>query len=242
MRDDLQGLEITPQELRYLTNLPVKYERPNITRHFQKKCRLWINKIKGSEGPTALFLGLSLCVVIYLFLGLVINLLAIWFPLPPMPSWILIILSGGLFFYVTKLFLYLVWKHNKKMVNTNMNPSLEVLLKDVDRYNAVIKAIDINDRIEAVGNTEVIIQDRERVTAALEMARIDLVKALKTEKILRENQKFIISNHDLFTDNLTNLTATYVTEKAAEHGKFLNEALQIALEVQDEMRKLQRHR
>ncbi len=242
MRDDLQGLEITPQELRYLTNLPVKYERPNITRHFQKKFRLWINKIQGSEGPTAVFLGLSLCVVIYLFLGLIINLLAIWFPLPPMPSWILIILSGCLFFYVTKLFLYLVWKHNKKMVNTNMNPSLEVLLKDVDRYNAVIKAIDINDRIEAVGNTEVIIQDRERVTAALEMARIDLVRALKTEKILRENQKFIISNHDLFTDNLTNLTATYVTEKATEHGKFLNEALQIALEVQDEMRKLQRHR
>ena len=242
VRDDLQGLEITPQELRSLTNLPVKHERPNITRYLQKKIRQWIGKLQGSEGPTAVFLGLSLCVVIYVFLGLIINLLAVWLPLPPMPSWLLIILSGCSFFYGGKLLIYLLWKHSKKIVNANMTPSLEILLKDVDRYNAVIKAIDINDKIEAVGNTEVVIQNRERVTEALEIARIDLVRALKTEKILRENHRFIISNHDLFTDNLTNLTATYVNEKASEHGKLLNEALQIALEVQDEMRKLQNHR
>jgi hypothetical protein len=31
-----------------------------------------------------------------------------------------------------------------------------------------------------------------------------------------------------------------VTEQASEHGRFLNEALQIALDVQHEMRRLQK--
>ncbi|MDJ0796654.1 MAG: hypothetical protein QNJ51_07410 [Calothrix sp. MO_167.B12] len=242
MRDDLQGLEINPQELRYLTNLPVKYELPKITKSFQKKARQWMIKLKGSEGPTAIFLGLSLCVVTYLFFELIINLLAMWLPLPPIPSWMLLILSACFFFYGTKLLLYLLWKHRQKILNVNMTTSLETLLRDVDRYNAVIKSIDINDQIEAAGNTEVMIQNREKVIEALQMTRIELVRALKTEKILRENKKFIINNSELFTDNLTNLTATYVAEKASEHGRFLNEALRITLEVQDEMKKLQSQR
>jgi hypothetical protein len=239
MRDDLQGLEITPQQLRHLTNLPVKYELPRITRHFQTRARRWLTKFQGSESPTAIFLGLSLCVVTYLFFELIISLLRIWLPLPPIPSWILLILSTGLLVYGGQFLLYLLWKQRKKIVYANMTTSLEILLNDVERYNAVIKAIDINDQIEAAGNQEVVIQDRERVIAALEMARIDLVRALKTEKIFRENKRFIISNSELFTENLTNLTAADLTEKATEHGRLLNEALQIAMEVQNEMRKLQ---
>ncbi len=114
-----------------------------------------------------------------------------------------------------------------------------MLLIDVDRYNAVIKAIDINDQIEAAGNLGVTIKERSKVIEALQLTKADLIRALKTERILRENRKFIISNSELFMNNLATLTAMQVPEQASEHGKLLNEALQIALDVQHEMRRLQ---
>jgi hypothetical protein len=123
-----------------------------------------------------------------------------------------------------------------------MTSSLQVLLTDVERYNGVIKAIDINDQIEAAGNPDVAIQQRERVIEALNMTRLDLVRALKTERILRENKNFILGNTDLFTNNLATLTSMQVTEQATENGRLLNEALQIALDIQYEMRKLQNER
>jgi hypothetical protein len=103
----------------------------------------------------------------------------------------------------------------------------------------VIKAIDINDQIEDAGNLGVGIQEREKVLAALELTRNDLIRALKTERILRENKSFIITNSDLFANNLAALASMQITEEATEHGKLLNEALQISLDVQLEMKKLQ---
>ncbi|MDV2992929.1 MAG: hypothetical protein N4J56_002583 [Chroococcidiopsis sp. SAG 2025] len=118
------------------------------------------------------------------------------------------------------------------------NVSLVKLLDDIDRYNDVIKSIYINDQIEEAGNPEVGIKDREKVVEALQLTRIDLVRALKTEKILRENKRFIARNPELFANNLTALTALQVSDRASEHGRLLNEALQIAVSAQAEMRKL----
>jgi hypothetical protein len=123
-----------------------------------------------------------------------------------------------------------------------MTNCLKVLLNDVERYNAVIKAIDINDQIEEAGNPEVGIKHRERVIEALNFTKLDLVRALKTERILRENKNFLLTNSDLFANNLASLTSIQVTEQATEHDQLLNEALQIALDVQYEMRRLQNQR
>jgi hypothetical protein len=120
-----------------------------------------------------------------------------------------------------------------------MTNSLRILLNDVERYNSVIKAIDINDQIEDVGNLGVGIQEREKVLEALELTRNDLIRALKTERILRENKHFIITNSNLFTNNLATLASMQVSEEATEHGRILNEALQISLDVQEEMKRLQ---
>jgi xanthine dehydrogenase iron-sulfur cluster and FAD-binding subunit A len=134
---------------------------------------------------------------------------------------------------------YLLWKTKAKFLKKNITNSLRSLLNDVERYNAIIKAININDQIESAGNPEVCIQQREKVIQALNMTKLDLVRALKTEKILRENKNFILTNSDLFANNLAALAAIKVTEEATEHDRLLNEALQIALDVQSEMRRLQ---
>jgi hypothetical protein len=70
----------------------------------------------------------------------------------------------------------------------------------------------------------------------------DIIRALKIERILRENAKFIKLNTQLFESNLMALTALQVSDQASEHGRFLKEALQIVVDVQEEMRKLQSQR
>ncbi|MEH2391605.1 MAG: hypothetical protein V7K21_07955 [Nostoc sp.] len=236
MRDDLQGLEISQDELQKLTNLPVNDQLLIITNPLQKLARLYIQKIKSSEGATVIFIGFATFVFGYLFFDIIIKVFLSWITIP---SWIVLIILGLWVGCLTQTILYLIWRSKSKVVKLNMTNSLQILLNDVERYNSVIRAIDINDQIEEAGNPEVLIKERENVLAALQLTKADLVRALKTERILRENKSFILSNTDLFVNNLATLTAMQVNEQATEHGRLLNEALQIALDVQHEMKRLQ---
>ncbi|MBW4570649.1 MAG: hypothetical protein KME31_22285 [Tolypothrix carrinoi HA7290-LM1] len=236
MRDDLEGLEISQKQLQKLTNLPVNDELRIIVNPIKRLGQIFIDKIKGSEGATVVFIGFSIFVFSYLILDVMLKVFATWVTIP---SWILLIIltliGGG----ITQTLLYFWWKRQIKILKKHITPSLEILLNDVERYNAVIKAIDINDQIEEAGNPGVTLKEREKVLDALKLTKNDLIRALKTERILRENKNFIIKNTDLFANNLPTLSAMQVSEQATEHGRLLNEALEIALDVQLEMRRLQ---
>ena len=239
MRDDLQGLEISQDELQKLTNLPVNDQLLIITNPLQKLAKLYIQKIKSSEGATVIFIGFATFVFGYLLFDIIVKIFLSWITIP---SWIVLIILGLWVGGLTQTILYLIWRRKSKAVKLNMTNSLQILLTDVERYNTVIRAIDINDQIEEAGNPEVLIKERENVLAALKLTKADLVRALKTERILRENKSFILSNTELFVNNLATLTAMQVNEQATEHGRLLNEALQIALDVQHEMKRLQTQR
>ncbi|WP_026100385.1 hypothetical protein [Fortiea contorta] len=239
MRNDLQGLEISQKNLQNLTNLPVKDELLIITKYLNKFVKKIIEKIKVTEGATVVFISFSIAVFGYLLFDIVIRIFASWVTIP---SWILFIVLSLWVGGVTQTVLYLLWRKRSKILKANLTNSLQILLNDVDRYNAVIKAIDINDQIEDAGNPDICIHQRESVIEALKLTRADLVRALKTERILRENRNFILSNSELFVNNLATLTAMQVNEQATEHGRLLNEALQIALDVQHEMKRLQNQR
>ncbi len=236
MRDDLKGLAINQKELRKLTNLPIKEELIVIVNPLKLFVRQFIQKVKGPEGATAIFIGLAVILSSYIVFDLVVKTFANWLQVP---SWFLFLkvcfVGGG----ITQLILYMIWKKRVSILKENLTYSLNTLLHEVDRFNAVIRAIDINDKIEAAGNTGVGIKERRRVIEALEYTRSDLVRALKTEKILRENKKFIVNNSELLANNLATLTQMQVTEQASEHGRLLNEALEIAMDVQQEMKRLQ---
>lgn len=225
MRDDLQKLDISHDELQKLTNLPVNNKLIIITDIIQELSRQLLKKVKETENPTLVFAGVSISACVYLLVKL-----SFWIPLIVFTLW-----SGG----TIQTILYLLWKGKSRFLKQHQTNSLRILLNDVERYNSVIKAIDINDQIEDAGNLGVGIQEREKVLAALELTRNDLIRALKTERILRENKSFIITNSDLFANNLAALASMQITEEATEHGKLLNEALQISLDVQLEMKKLQ---
>ncbi|NEU73432.1 hypothetical protein PI95_012860 [Hassallia byssoidea VB512170] len=236
MRDDLQGLEISQKQLQKLTNLPVKDELRIIVNPIKRLGEIFIEKIKGSEGATVVFIGFSIFVFSYLILDVMLKVFATWVTIP---SWILLIILSLIGGGITQSILYFWWKRQIKILKKHITPSLEILLNDVERYNAVIKAIDINDQIEEAGNPGVTLKEREKVLDALKLTKNDLIRALKTERILRENKNFIIKNTDLFANNLPTLSAMQVSEQATEHGRLLNEALEIALDVQLEMRRLQ---
>ncbi len=225
MRDDLQGLDISHDQLQDATNLPVHNKLIIITDVIQQFGIRLLKKAQKTEIATVVFAGLAISVCIYLLVKL-----SSWLSLIIFVLW-----TGG----SIQILLYLLWKGKSKFLKQNMTNSLRILLNDVERYNSVIKAIDINDQIEDVGNLGVSIQAREKVLLALELTRNDLIRALKTERILRENKSFIITNSDLFTNNLAALASMQVTEEATEHGRLLNEALQISLDVQQEMKNLQ---
>jgi len=112
----------------------------------------------------------------------------------------------------------------------------------VDKYNEVIAAVELIDRLMDAGNLPVNLINREAVMEALVVTRESLVCALKTERIMRENEALIGRNSQLFTNldnNLTALMALDVSNRASEYGRLLNEALEIGMSVQKEVRRLQ---
>ena|SRR4028118_418334 len=113
------------------------------------------------------------------------------------------------------------------------------LFDEIDKYNSVLKAIDINDSLEAAGNKGASLRDRGKIIAALKHTREKLMCALKTDQIIRENKQFIARNTELFANNLIALQALQVNEEASEYGRLLSETLQIAVGVQAEMKKLE---
>jgi hypothetical protein len=74
VRDDLEGLEISHQELEQLTNLPVHNELFIITNFLNKLRKLLMAKIQGSEGATVVFIGCSSLVLAYILFDICLKL------------------------------------------------------------------------------------------------------------------------------------------------------------------------
>ena len=64
------------------------------------------------------------------------------------------------------------------------------------------------------------------------------MRALKSDRILRENKHLLANNAEILTNNLAAIQALQINANTDEYGRLLNESLQISLTVQEEMRKL----
>lgn len=120
----------------------------------------------------------------------------------------------------------------------NLYNKRNIFNKEINQYYQLILNINTLDQLEAVGNP-VKLNEREKVLEALRINRENLVRALQTERILRENPQF---RPEQFNIDLSGLRSLQATEKATEYGRFLDEALQIGVSVQTEMRKLENKR
>lgn len=66
---------------------------------------------------------------------------------------------------------------------------LRNLLKEVIEYNEIVKLINLKDNLIDLGHEIKAVNNRNKIVKALIFTRDDLVKALKTERILRELEK-----------------------------------------------------
>ncbi|MBW4675718.1 MAG: hypothetical protein KME52_17335 [Desmonostoc geniculatum HA4340-LM1] len=217
MQPDLIGLEISKGELRRLTGFdPEDVFRPSVLRDSKKRLGFLLNEMLVTLALTPIIVGFIYAFIILPTIGSSIKFGILLLILVPIP-----ILVGRT-----------LWRQ------LTFPEGLTILLDEVDKYHDLISAIDINDQLAASGNVESSIHDRDQVTAALQLIREDLVRALKTERILRDNRKLLASNQELFVNNLARLQALQVSSQAGEYAQLLNQSLQIAIDVQAEIRKL----
>jgi len=217
VQPDLIGLEISKGELRRLTGFdPEDVFRPSVMQDSKKRLGFFINEMLVTLALTPIIVGSVYAFIILPTIGSSIRLGILLLILVPIP-----ILVGRS-----------LWRQ------LTCPEGLTILLDEVDKYHDLIGAIDINDQLAASGNVESSIQDRDKVTAALQLIREDLVRALKTERILRDNKKLLANNQELFVNNLASLQALQLSSQAGEYAQLLNQSLQIAIDVQAEIRKL----
>jgi hypothetical protein len=219
VQPDLIGLEITRGELKRLVGLdPDDVFRPSIMRDKNKRLGFLMNELMVALALTPIVVGPIYLFVIRPLVGSGSLILGI----------ILLLLAP-----ITVVVGRSIWR---KVV---FSKSVSTLLDEVDKYHNLIKAIYINDQLALSGNTQSNLNDREKIIAALQLIREDLVRALKTERILRDNKQLLADNHELLANNLANLEALQLSDKASDYAQLLNQSFQIALDVQAEIKKLQ---
>ncbi|MFS8864719.1 FlxA-like family protein [Synechococcus sp. H55.9] len=232
MRRDLQELVISPFQVQSLSGVPVAWlYRP------RPVCRWkdWLRQFSAFWDLLRLLLVLDLCCRFLTFWtgGSLLTLLGrIWIP-GLYSSWRTWLVEWGILAAIAALG-QAYWIFRSRRL-----PLLLNLLEEVDRYNRIIQAIHLNDQLVEAGNPEVKLAQRAEVIEALKLTRTDLIRALKTERILRQNEDLIEQQSELFGDNLAALTALQVREQAGEQGRLLDAALQVALHVRSQIRQLQ---
>ncbi|EAW36559.1 hypothetical protein [Lyngbya sp. PCC 8106] len=210
MRSELQGLEITKGEFKHLSGLGMnQVYRPATWQKFAK------------EG----FKTLIISILILISYGILAAVFEQHHPLLILTH--VIIGVGVLLDDLYKIFISV------------RNPDLLHIFDQIDRYNAIVQSLILHEDLEKAGNLDVKIYQREQVLAALNFLRADLVRALKTEKIIRRNKQFIANNQDLIETDLSTIITAFNFDETTEPGRLLNESLQLATEVHQKLKQLQ---
>ena len=149
-------------------------------------------------------------------------------------AFMFIVISGGFWFIQYKRYKRHYEHQLTKLLKTLQPTRLGILLDEVDKFNQVVSHVSVMEQLTAIGHKDV--QDRERILEVLKTMREDLVRALQTERILRENPNF---KPELISSEAIPLLETLkFSEDAKEAQQLVQDAIDIGLRVQEEMKKL----
>ncbi|NEZ64124.1 hypothetical protein D0962_15220 [Leptolyngbyaceae cyanobacterium CCMR0082] len=120
---------------------------------------------------------------------------------------------------------------------------LSHLLDEVDRFNEMIKAVEILEELRQADRTSrrLALDNPDAVKEALHLTRESLVCGLTSDKIMRKHQRFIARRHELFASietNVSSLQSLQASEMAGDYAQLLNEALQVGTSVHQELRRI----
>lgn len=235
MQPDLADLQITSQELDRLTGLDIsetfmgRAYRPSLFRNPKRLLSFLLTEL--------LILGLILifCLPVGLIIARSTGVLSgdtrSTVQFLGMTLSVSIVLFG--------LWNGYMWQQSKVL------KTLAHLLDEVDKHNEIIEAVHIMDELRAVNQftnqPTIDLIDRDEVLRALSATRESLVCAMMTEKTLRKHKRFIARRQELFAQietNLATLQTLQVKGEANEYAQLLNDALQIAMSVRQEIDRL----
>lgn len=239
MQPDLADLQIASKQLDQITGLDIsetfmgRAYRPSLFRHPKRLLSFLVTEL----------LTLGLILIFCLPAGLVIARSTGALSGDPRSTEQFLVATLSVSIALFALWNGYMWQQGKPL------KTLAHLLDQVDKHNEIIEAVHILDELSAVNQPmnqpvnqpAIELLDREEVLRALNATRESLICALMTEKILRKHKRFIARRQDLFAQietNLATLQTLQVNSEANEYGQLLNDALQIAMSVRQEVDRL----
>ncbi|MGF1489195.1 MAG: hypothetical protein ACFBSE_19075 [Prochloraceae cyanobacterium] len=116
---------------------------------------------------------------------------------------------------------------------------LAVLFNEFQKHNQIVRAIDVKEQLDAVEQTESDPQIKLTLLKALIEMREDLIKALKVEKILRENSSVVQTNPELFQSSFNATNVQKIIDRGSEYDRLINKTLKIGTKVNQEIKLMQ---
>jgi hypothetical protein len=207
---DLEGLEITPGELKHWSGINKNFlYRPATTK-----------KIIGEGLKTLIIAGLLL--------------ISYWIWSLIFPELSLILISIYLI-----IIMLLILEDIVKIWLTLTRPECVQIFNQIDRYNTIVKALNIYEQLEATEHPQAILENRDTIMQTLQLIRTELIKGLKIERILKKHKKFIVQNPQFFDSNFTHLTVLQTENPTTEQGILISQAFEIASEIHTHLKQLQ---
>jgi hypothetical protein len=232
METDLSTLKISESELENLSGIPIdEVIITNLYWHFSTHKPI---KFKSIFFHQILIFALTL--IISFPLGLMITSKTNYASDDPQLFFLLLKIAIALSLIITISWNIYMWLKTKPLI------FLADLIEEINKYNQLIKTIEIVDQIANSDNVKMNLNKRKETLEVLTITGENLINAVKNERIIRENKGLIEKQYQLLVNmenNFSTLMNYEINEQASEYTRLLNQALEINTSVQKEMLKLQ---
>jgi hypothetical protein len=134
------------------------------------------------------------------------------------------------------------YRHSGRVRTRRTFRSLIALMEEIDTHNRIVRALDVRDRLAEAGSSPPLPEERQVLVETLVRVRAELVRALKTERILRENRDLIELGAGPLEVGMVPEEARRLNEAGGAYATLINQAVGVGVQVQEEMRRLRENR
>jgi hypothetical protein len=115
---------------------------------------------------------------------------------------------------------------------------LRKLFIECENYNKIIKSIDVKDQIANVLDKNQDDEARKEILSVLDKIHSNLVKALKIDKVLRENEDIITTTRESLEITFAELQYADITQNASQYLECVDEVLALGMSLNQEFKML----
>lgn len=127
----------------------------------------------------------------------------------------------------------LIYQKRAKIERLESLYQLRRLFIELENYNKIIKSIDVKEQINYVLNSINEPIEKEALDA-LSKIKDNLIKALKIEKILRDNKDISIKNLESLNLTFAELQFTDISKQASDYSELVEQILDVGVSLNQE--------